>query len=376
MNVMKTEKRKYRGIEDLYEAEDQLRSNREKRRDNVISLPESNSLSKSNSQLDSDSQLESNSPPEFNSLLESNSLPENQEVDYHDNRQPKSDRLLYSNTPHDYHKTEDVSLNVMASLPEIGGFTKFWHQLTDHLYRQLTPAEQVVHLQLYRLSWGHGKATCQIGLPRLAERAGIGRSTAQQAVNRLVKKGLVKKLKMIIGSNKEQGIEYYVEPPSSLLKSNRLPESSSPSETGRLPKSTPIKEKNTYKESTHKDPSQIEKEKEEKAPERAMRGVRVGSKFSIEDCRLYAEYLNKTGQGINNPGGFAMTIYRSGEADELITTFLQPKTKPAKNDHNGCPRCYGTGLEVVEGKGARRCTYSWQAEQETTTRETTTRSVE
>lgn len=357
MTVMKTEKRKYRGIEDLYEAEDQLRSDREKRQDNVISLPEINSLPKSNSQPDTNSQSESGRLPD------SVSLPENLEVGYRNNRLPEFSRLLDSNNPYQHHETEGISLNLMASLPETGGFTRFWHQLTDHLYRQLTPAEQVVHLQLYRLSWGHGKPTCEIGLPRLAERAGIGRSTVQQAINGLVKKGLVRKLKMIIGSNKEQGIEYYIEPPSSLVKSNSLPESSSPFESGRLPKSTSIKEKKTYKEVTHKDSSQSDVEKDKKEPEHATRGVSVGSKFSIEDCRRYAEHLNKTNQGINNPGGFALTIYRSGEADELIATFLEPKTTSAKTDHNGCPRCYGTGMEVVEGKGARRCTYNWQAEQ-------------
>ena len=106
-----------------------------------------------------------------------------------------------------------------------------------------------------------------------------------------------------------------------------------------------------------------------KEPERATPAVSMDSKFSTEDCRLYAEHLNNTGQGINNPGGFAVTIYRSGEADELIAAFLQPKTTPAKTDHKGCPRCYGIGMEVVEGKGARRCTYNRQAEQKTTIRE-------
>ncbi|MBA3442188.1 MAG: hypothetical protein H0T92_20200 [Pyrinomonadaceae bacterium] len=114
---------------------------------------------------------------------------------------------------------------------------------------------------------------------------------------------------------------------------------------------------------------------EQSTPKRKT-GVKAKSKFSLEECMRYAEYLNKTGQGIKNPGGFAMTIYRTGEADELIATFLEPKITSEKTDHKGCPRCYGTGMEVVEGKGARRCTYNWQAEQETTTKKATTTSVE
>ena len=44
--------------------------------------------------------------------------------------------------------------SLMDSLPEIAGFTKLHHQVVDHLYCQLTPKEQVIHIQLYRLSWG------------------------------------------------------------------------------------------------------------------------------------------------------------------------------------------------------------------------------
>lgn len=53
--------------------------------------------------------------------------------------------------------------------------------------------------------------------------------------------------------------------------------------------------------------------------------MRVGSKFSIEECRKYAQHLQATGQGINNPGGYATTIHRTGEADMLIESFLHPE---------------------------------------------------
>jgi hypothetical protein len=47
-----------------------------------------------------------------------------------------------------------------------------------------------------------------------------------------------------------------------------------------------------------------------------------GSKFSLAECRKYAEHLHTTGQGINNPGGFSRTIYNSGQADDEIEAFL------------------------------------------------------
>ena len=84
--------------------------------------------------------------------------------------------------------------------------------------------------------------------------------------------------------------------------------------------------------------------------------MRVGSKFSIEECRRYAEHLRSTGQGINNPGGYATTIHRTGEADELIERFLNPA--PAQQaDASQCPDCQGSGFYYPEGPagGVRKC---------------------
>ena len=88
-------------------------------------------------------------------------------------------------------------------------------------------------------------------------------------------------------------------------------------------------------------------------------GVRVCSKFTIEECRKYAKYLQSTGQGINNPGGYATTIHRTGEADLLIENFLHPETpSPSPNlDTSQCPDCHGSGFyypKGVEG-GVARC---------------------
>ena len=356
MTVTKTEKRKYRGIEDLYEAEEQLREERDQSRKNVAGLPESTSLPESSSPPNTSRLPESTSLPEIGSLPIISRLPISEETAYQNNRQPEYNRLPDSNSQPPSSTGESPALNLMASLPEVNGYMKFWHQLTDHLYRQLTPAEQVVHIQLYRLSWGHAKPTCEVGLPRLAERAGIGRSTAQQAVNGLVRKGLIKKLKMIIGSNKEQGIEYYVEPPSSLLKSGSLPKNNSLLKSGSLPKSTPIKERDVLKEHTTQKRDQVQSNKDEKEDDR---GVRVGSKFTIEECRRYAQHLQATGQGINNPGGYATTIHRTGEADMLIENFLYPEAiNPSSNlDTSQCPDCKGTGFYYPKGieGGVARC---------------------
>jgi hypothetical protein len=87
--------------------------------------------------------------------------------------------------------------------------------------------------------------------------------------------------------------------------------------------------------------------------------VRVGSKFTIEECRKYAKHLQASGQGINNPGGYATTIHRTGEADLLIESFLHPETAdPSANlEISQCPDCHGTGFYYPQGieGGVARC---------------------
>jgi hypothetical protein len=83
-------------------------------------------------------------------------------------------------------------------------------------------------------------------------------------------------------------------------------------------------------------------------------GVGVGSKFSLEECKRFAEHLQKTGQGITNPGGYATIIFRSGEADTQIEAFLNP---PVSVKSSGCPDCGGSGYYYPESveKGVKIC---------------------
>jgi hypothetical protein len=89
-------------------------------------------------------------------------------------------------------------------------------------------------------------------------------------------------------------------------------------------------------------------------------GGGVGSRFSLNECRKYAEHLRSTGQGINNPGGYATTILRTGEADDAIAAFLMPEENAAPIDVSGCPDCNGTGFWYPNGteKGVKRCTHA------------------
>jgi hypothetical protein len=179
-------------------------------------------------------------------------------------------------------------------------------------------------------------------MPKLAERAGISESPARIATKGLEKKGLIRKVRHIFGKGVEQGIEWEVfEPPA--LKEYRATKSTGPVKSTGPTKSigpvdsTPMKDLKTHKENSQ-----------------TQQRVSVGSKFSLEECKKFADHLKKSGQGINNPGGYATTIFRTGEADEMIEEFLNP---PAKNDFSQCPDCGGQGWYYPDGfeKGAKKC---------------------
>jgi DNA-binding Lrp family transcriptional regulator len=240
--------------------------------------------------------------------------------------------------------------SLLNSLPDVKGYMLWFHQVTDYLDRQLTPFEQCLYKQLYRLSWGFDQATCIIGFPKLAERTNMSETAARQAAKGLVRKGLVKKRGMVFGKGVEQGIEWEVFSPPALTKHKednrgRAARNTGPSiNAGQVSKagpslSAPIKEINTQKETTQ-----------------TQSGVGVSSRFKLEECRRYANHLKETGQGITNPGGYATRIFRSGEADTLIEAFLNPQ---APLDINQCLECRGTNFIYIDptdhDKGVRPC---------------------
>lgn len=268
----------------------------------------------------------SSQPPSINQLSQDRQLPlSSQPLEQagarHESRQPQENRQL----PQDKQKGVDL----IASLPEVNGRLELPYQVVDHLLRLLDPMEQAVYIQLYRLSWGFNKPTCSISNPKLAERTGMPESTVKKTLAKLRAKGLVKKTGINLGYGKDQGIDFWVTAPSSQLqRSSQLQESRQlPQDHNKI---------NTFKENTHKG------------------SVRRSSKFSLEECRKYAEHLQRAELGITNPGGYATIIFRTGEADEQIESFLN---KPSPIDSNGCPDCGGSGYFYPEGpeKGVKIC---------------------
>jgi hypothetical protein len=203
-------------------------------------------------------------------------------------------------------------LNLLASVPDIKGDARIPHRYSDYLCRMLKPDEQAVYWQLYRLSWGWGKDTCFISNPKLSERSNVPLSSMKRAVVGLVSKGLVEKTGQTNGYGKEQGVEY------------RLPKLDWQSMTSSQPRlsSQPSMAPNKIK--TIKENTQTQAPGSTGTEEVLRPGVRAGSRFTLEECRSFAESLRA--EGIQNPGGYATSIHRSGEADDRVDAFLKQQS--------------------------------------------------
>jgi hypothetical protein len=223
------------------------------------------------------------------------------------------------------------------------GYAPTFHQVTDYLLRQLPTAEQAIYIQLYRLTWGYEKPTVIVGFPKLSERANVGESTARSATKGLESKGLIRRIGVVFGLGQEQGIEWEVFPPSNLVKFLRGREERK--QRGSKSKS-PVKSEGPVEFEPIKDNVLFTKELTQTQP-----GVRVGSRFTLEECRRYADHLKITGQGITNPGGYGTKIFRSGEADALIEAFLNPQTQL---DVSRCLDCKGTGFIYLDPENPDR----------------------
>ncbi len=84
------------------------------------------------------------------------------------------------------------------------------------------------------------------------------------------------------------------------------------------------------------------------------------SVFPIEVIVAYVKHLQAQGEHVQNVMGLAYHIHKTTAHDALIEAHLTNKNSPqshpltTKRDVN-CPQCFGTGIEVVTGKGARKC---------------------
>ncbi len=216
----------------------------------------------------------------------------------------------------------------------------------DEVLPTLKPTEAIVLTRLLRLSRGYHSDTCKVGSERLSKHCNISKKQAQISLNKLISAGWIERVDVDqSGASKiERGSVYRVLIPAATVEKITAVKSTTVNTTA-------------VRNSSNKENTQKENTQTQEAP---PAGVRVGSRFTIEECRRYAKHLQSTGQGINNPGGYATTIKRTGEADELIEAFLSPESNTLPPDFSQCPDCHGTGFYYPNGAsgGVVKCKHS------------------
>jgi len=224
-------------------------------------------------------------------------------------------------------------------------YTSVPNDIFDNVLPTLKPVEQVILLRLYRLTRGFQSARCTVSIGTLAKRCLVGTTAARNATQELERRGFIRRVGADLMNPNQQarGVEFEMLLPAAAPTSNVAPPRRVPPPSDVAPPPDVANKLNTQKENTQ-----------------TQAGVRVGSNFTLEECRRYAEHLRLTGQGINNPGGYATTILRTGEADEAIAEFLSPTETQPVVDVSACPDCHGTGFWYPNGteKGVAKCKHS------------------
>lgn len=151
-----------------------------------------------------------------------------------DDRPLKSSQPANTRQPGESRQPPQSSLNLLSALPDAKGHLETPYQLLDHLFRHLPPPQQVVYMQLYRLSWGFKKEKCFISNPGLAARSCLSLSAVKENVNKLIEKGLIEKTGNVQGFGKNQGVEYIVHAPSwQVARSSQPRRGSQPGESSQ-----------------------------------------------------------------------------------------------------------------------------------------------
>jgi hypothetical protein len=223
-------------------------------------------------------------------------------------------------------------------------FTRVVNGIFDRILPSLKPAEQLVLLRLYRLTRGFNKEICRVTIGKLATSCNIGTTATRLAVQALESRGYIRRVGTDVANTNQnnRGIDFEM----------LLPAAAPPRRVGGTRPAAPPPDVAPPSDVANK----IKTIKENTQTQEPAAGVRAGSKFTIEECRKYAEHLRSTGQGINNPGGYATTIHRTGEADELIERFLNPVSS-IQVDATQCPDCKGSGFYYPNGPtgGVAKC---------------------
>ena len=242
---------------------------------------------------------------------------------------------------------EDTSAPAIFSHPE--QHTRIPNEVFEDILPTLRTSEQSILLRLYRLTWGFQKDSCHVSMGKLGKACNLSTRQVTTCIQVLEKRRLIKRVHVDLDNKNqhERGVTFRMLLPQAARAKSSPPAIISPAAKNSAGEMVADNKVNTQKENTQT----------QDAPAASLR---VGSKFTLEECRRYARHLQSTGQGINNPGGYATTIHRTGEADLLIESFLHPGASGESSlnlDTSQCPDCNGTGFYYPQGTegGVARC---------------------
>src|SRR5438270_1637684 len=244
--------------------------------------------------------------------------------------------------PNPLHDAPDAQHASPALPAPVAGFTRVPNDMLDRTLPTLEVYAQSLLVRIYRLSRGCKSETCNVSVGKLATACNFCVRKVQMGLAVLEMRGLIQRLKED-HKNKDfnlRGITFKIlisDPPPARRTPHvqYAPGASLASGAPHAPNKI-----NTQKENT----------------QTQEMGVCVGSRFTIEECRRYAQHLQSTQQGINNPGGYATTTHSTGEADERIERFLNPAIS-IQVDASQCPDCKGSGFYYPNGLtgGVAKC---------------------
>jgi DNA-binding Lrp family transcriptional regulator len=247
--------------------------------------------------------------------------------------------------PEPLHRAAAAPRATPAQQTTVAGFTRVPNDLLDRIIPTLDTYDQSVLIRLYRLARGFNSDTCRVSVPTLAKACNISERQTRKSIVRLERRELIQRIEQDFGNKNMalRGTTFKVLISEAAVARRAAPEQQTTPAQYAAPARGAANKVNTQKESTQ-----------------THVGVGGRSRFSLNECRKYAEHLRSTGQGINNPGGYATTILRTGEADDAIAAFLTPEENVAPMDVSGCPDCSGTGFWYPNGleKGVKRCMHA------------------
>lgn len=244
--------------------------------------------------------------------------------------------------PEPLHRAAAAPRATPAQQTTVAGFTRVPNELLDRIVPTLDTYDQSVLIRLYRLARGFNSDTCRVSVPTLAKACNISERQTRKSIVRLEGRELIQRIEQDFGNRNIalRGTTFKILISEASTARRATPEQHTTPAQYAAPAHSAANKVNTQKETTQ-----------------TQTGVGVGSRFTKEECRRYADHLRSTGQGINNPGGYATTIYRTGEADEAIAAFLSPATTHQQIDAIACPDCAGTNFWYPNGpdKGVAKC---------------------